>query len=183
MPTSIRSLPLTPMECSPVSTKPPCGARAASGTCLHSKPAPEALEASIRMYVTLMHRPGTLSRPLREMLAVVTSQANDCDYGVRSDLYDLRAEVDDQQMADSALIMFINLTHSTRDPDPPDIDEARGSHARCRRRRRRRGLDCGLAERTCGRAETLAAAAGLHIARNVWLGMPAMRASDESRRV
>jgi alkylhydroperoxidase family enzyme len=41
---------------------------------------PEALKESMRMYVTLMHRPGALSRSLREMLAVVTSQTNDCHY-------------------------------------------------------------------------------------------------------
>jgi alkylhydroperoxidase family enzyme len=41
---------------------------------------PEALKASMRMYVTLMHGPGPLTRSVREMLAVVTSQTNDCHY-------------------------------------------------------------------------------------------------------
>jgi alkylhydroperoxidase family enzyme len=41
---------------------------------------PEALRASMQMYVTLMYGPGPLDRSVREMLAVVTSQTNDCHY-------------------------------------------------------------------------------------------------------
>ena len=41
---------------------------------------PEALRASIALYVAIMHRPSPLSRATREMLGVVVSAANDCHY-------------------------------------------------------------------------------------------------------
>lgn len=41
---------------------------------------PEALKTSMRMYMTLLYGPSQLTRAQREMLAVVTSQTNDCDY-------------------------------------------------------------------------------------------------------
>jgi len=41
---------------------------------------PPVLAASTRLYVTLMHGPGSLTRGEREMLATVTSWANDCFY-------------------------------------------------------------------------------------------------------
>jgi alkylhydroperoxidase family enzyme len=41
---------------------------------------PSALEVSIELYKTLMRGPSPLSRRQREMLAVVTSRANDCHY-------------------------------------------------------------------------------------------------------
>jgi alkylhydroperoxidase family enzyme len=41
---------------------------------------PEVLATSMRMYIALMYGPGPLTRPVREMLAVVTSKANDCHY-------------------------------------------------------------------------------------------------------
>lgn len=41
---------------------------------------PPALEASMDLYRRLMHGPSSLSRRQREMLAVVTSRANDCHY-------------------------------------------------------------------------------------------------------
>jgi alkylhydroperoxidase family enzyme len=41
---------------------------------------PEALRASIGLYVALMHGPSPLPRATREMLAVVVSRANDCHY-------------------------------------------------------------------------------------------------------
>lgn len=41
---------------------------------------PSALAASTRFYVTLMQAPSSLSRAEREMLATVTSWANDCFY-------------------------------------------------------------------------------------------------------
>ena len=41
---------------------------------------PEALHASMALYVALMHGPSPLSRATREMLAVVVSRANDCHY-------------------------------------------------------------------------------------------------------
>lgn len=41
---------------------------------------PPVMEASIRLYKILMLAPGPLSRPVREMLATVTSRALDCFY-------------------------------------------------------------------------------------------------------
>ena len=41
---------------------------------------PEVLRDSMRIYRSIMYGPSPLSRAQREMLAVVTSQANDCHY-------------------------------------------------------------------------------------------------------
>jgi alkylhydroperoxidase family enzyme len=41
---------------------------------------PPVLDASIRLYRTLMLGPSSLERADREMLAVVVSRANDCFY-------------------------------------------------------------------------------------------------------
>ena len=41
---------------------------------------PTVMEASMGLYRTLMFAPSPLSRVQREMLAVVTSKANDCFY-------------------------------------------------------------------------------------------------------
>jgi alkylhydroperoxidase family enzyme len=41
---------------------------------------PELLRTSIQLYSTLMHGPSGLSRPQREMIAVVVSKANGCYY-------------------------------------------------------------------------------------------------------
>ncbi len=41
---------------------------------------PQALWASMQMYLTTMHGPSGLSRPEREMLATVVSWANHCFY-------------------------------------------------------------------------------------------------------
>jgi alkylhydroperoxidase family enzyme len=41
---------------------------------------PAALDASMRMYVTLMRGPGPLSRVEREAIAVSVSRVNDCFY-------------------------------------------------------------------------------------------------------
>ena len=41
---------------------------------------PPVLDASIRLYQTLMLGPSSLERADREMLAVVVSRANDCFY-------------------------------------------------------------------------------------------------------
>ena len=41
---------------------------------------PRALDASIRLYMTLMLEPGPLPRPLREMLATVTARELNCFY-------------------------------------------------------------------------------------------------------
>ena len=42
--------------------------------------APDTLRASMSLYRTVMYRESGLSRRQREMLAVVTSAANDCHY-------------------------------------------------------------------------------------------------------
>jgi alkylhydroperoxidase family enzyme len=41
---------------------------------------PPVLDVSMRLYLALMHGPSELSRRQRELLAVVTSRANDCHY-------------------------------------------------------------------------------------------------------
>ena len=41
---------------------------------------PEALDASMRMYLVLMRGPGPLSRIEREAIAVSVSRVNDCFY-------------------------------------------------------------------------------------------------------
>ena len=42
--------------------------------------APRVLDASMGMYLEIMHAPGKLSRRQRELLAVVTSTVNKCHY-------------------------------------------------------------------------------------------------------
>lgn len=42
--------------------------------------APRVLDASMGVYLAIMHAPGALSRRQRELLAVVTSRANRCHY-------------------------------------------------------------------------------------------------------
>jgi uncharacterized peroxidase-related enzyme len=58
------------------------------------------LRDSIRLYQTVMFGPSPLTRAQREMLAVVVSRANDCEYWVRAHLHDLRSEVADKDLAD-----------------------------------------------------------------------------------
>jgi len=41
---------------------------------------PEVMRDSMRIYRSIMYGPSPLSRAQREMMAVVTSQANDCHY-------------------------------------------------------------------------------------------------------
>jgi alkylhydroperoxidase family enzyme len=41
---------------------------------------PRVLDASMGLYLALMHGPGALPRRERELLAVVTSRANHCHY-------------------------------------------------------------------------------------------------------
>jgi alkylhydroperoxidase family enzyme len=43
-------------------------------------PNPAALEASMRLYTTVMHGPSPLTRVEREAIAVAVSRANDCFY-------------------------------------------------------------------------------------------------------
>ncbi len=41
---------------------------------------PEVMRDSMRIYQSIMYGPSPLSRAQREMMAVITSQANDCHY-------------------------------------------------------------------------------------------------------
>ncbi|HIE21425.1 MAG TPA: hypothetical protein EYP73_02355 [Acidimicrobiia bacterium] len=41
---------------------------------------PEVMRDSLRLYSSIMFGPSPLTRAQREMIAVVTSQANDCHY-------------------------------------------------------------------------------------------------------
>jgi alkylhydroperoxidase family enzyme len=41
---------------------------------------PEVMRDSMRLYQSIMYGPSPLSRAQREMMAVVTSQANECHY-------------------------------------------------------------------------------------------------------
>ena len=41
---------------------------------------PEVMRDSLRLYGSIMFGPSPLTRAQREMLAVITSQANDCHY-------------------------------------------------------------------------------------------------------
>lgn len=43
-------------------------------------PNAETLAASMALYLQVMHAPSPLTRAVREMLAIVVSQANDCHY-------------------------------------------------------------------------------------------------------
>jgi alkylhydroperoxidase family enzyme len=43
-------------------------------------PSPHTLDASMELYRAIMFGPSPLTRRQREMLAVVTSKANDCHY-------------------------------------------------------------------------------------------------------
>jgi len=61
---------------------------------------PEVMRDSMRIYRSIMYGPSPLSRAQREMLAVVTSTANDCHYWIAAHLHDLRAEVEDQDQVD-----------------------------------------------------------------------------------
>ncbi len=42
--------------------------------------APETLSTHLGLYLAVMHAPGELSRPRREMIAVVVSSVNGCHY-------------------------------------------------------------------------------------------------------
>ena len=61
---------------------------------------PEALQASMRMYLVIMFGESDLSRAQREMLATVVSQTNNCFYWIESHGEDFRAEVKDDTLAD-----------------------------------------------------------------------------------
>ena len=61
---------------------------------------PEALQASMRMYLAIMFGESDLSRAQREMLATVVSQTNNCFYWIESHGEDFRAEVKEDTLAD-----------------------------------------------------------------------------------
>lgn len=42
--------------------------------------APKTLSAHLGLYAAVLHAPGALSRPQREMIAVVVSSVNHCHY-------------------------------------------------------------------------------------------------------
>ena len=61
---------------------------------------PEILRDSMRLYNSTMYGNVDISRFDRELLAVVTSVANECEYWIRAHLYDLRSETQDQKLVD-----------------------------------------------------------------------------------
>lgn len=61
---------------------------------------PQALQASMQMYLAIMFGESDLSRAQREMLATVVSWTNDCFYWVEAHGEDFRAEVGDNALAD-----------------------------------------------------------------------------------
>jgi uncharacterized peroxidase-related enzyme len=58
----------------------------------------ESLRDCMRVYGQIMYGDSHLTREEREMIAVVTSQVNECHYWIKAHLYDLRSEVDDQDV-------------------------------------------------------------------------------------
>ena len=61
---------------------------------------PEILRDSMRLYNSTMFGNSNVSRFDRELLAVVTSISNECEYWIRAHLYDLRSETKDQNLVD-----------------------------------------------------------------------------------
>ena len=61
---------------------------------------PEILRDSMRLYNSTMWGNSKLPRFDRELLAVVTSITNECEYWIRAHLYDLRSETSDQELVD-----------------------------------------------------------------------------------
>ena len=61
---------------------------------------PEILRDSMRLYNSTMFGNSNVPRFDRELLAVVTSISNECEYWIRAHLYDLRSETDDQNLVD-----------------------------------------------------------------------------------
>ena len=61
---------------------------------------PEILRDSMRLYNSTMFGNSKVPRFDRELLAVVTSISNECEYWIRAHLYDLRSETDDQKLVD-----------------------------------------------------------------------------------
>ena len=61
---------------------------------------PEILRDSMRLYNSTMFGNSNVPRFERELLAVVTSISNECEYWIRAHLYDLRSETKDQKLVD-----------------------------------------------------------------------------------
>ena len=62
---------------------------------------PQALEHHLDLYMGLLFGPGGLSRAQREMIAVVVSRANDCDYCVSHHREALARYVRDPELLDA----------------------------------------------------------------------------------
>ena len=54
----------------------------------------------MRLYNSTMFGNSNIPRFDRELLAVVTSISNECEYWIRAHLYDLRSETDNQKLVD-----------------------------------------------------------------------------------
>ena len=65
---------------------------------------PEILRDSMRLYNSTMFGNSNVPRFDRELLAVVTSISNECEYWIRAHLYDLRSETKDQKLVDEIAI-------------------------------------------------------------------------------
>ena len=61
---------------------------------------PEILKDSMNLYGSTMFGNSNISRFDSELLAVVTSTSNECEYWIRAHLYDLRSETDNQKLVD-----------------------------------------------------------------------------------
>ena len=61
---------------------------------------PQILQDSMRLYGSTMFGNSKLTRFDRELLAVVTSISNECEYWITAHLYDLRSETEDQKLID-----------------------------------------------------------------------------------
>ena len=61
---------------------------------------PQILQDSMRLYGSTMFGNTSLTKFDRELLAVVTSLTNECEYWIRAHLYDLRSETEDQKLID-----------------------------------------------------------------------------------
>ena len=61
---------------------------------------PEILRDSMRLYNSTMFGNSNVPRFDRELLAVVTSISNECEYWIRAHLYDLRSETNNQKLVD-----------------------------------------------------------------------------------
>jgi len=65
---------------------------------------PEILRDSMRLYNSTMFGNSKVPRFDRELLAVVTSISNECEYWISAHLYDLRSETKDQKLVDEIAV-------------------------------------------------------------------------------